>query len=41
MVFKNEIMKEFDDKGYGSGYIIFEKFFVFLYDDVFIKYKDK
>jgi glyoxylase-like metal-dependent hydrolase (beta-lactamase superfamily II) len=41
MALKNDIMKEFDDKGYGSGYISSEKFLTFLYDDVSIKYQDK
>ena len=36
-----DITKEFDDKGYGSGYISTEKFMDFIYEDVALKYKDK
>ncbi len=36
-----EITKEFDDKGYGSGYISTEKFMDFIYEDVAIKYRGK
>ena len=36
-----EITKEFDEKGYGSGFISTEKFMDFIYEDVALKYKDK
>lgn len=36
-----DITKEFDDKGFGSGYISTEKFMDFIYEDVALRYKDK
>ncbi|MCB0456298.1 MAG: MBL fold metallo-hydrolase [Flavobacteriaceae bacterium] len=35
------LTKDFDDKGFGNGFITTEKFFNFLYDDVVRTYRDK